>query len=55
MKLYKDILRVWRVTRKPNKKEYTSTLKIVVIGFLLIGILGFAIQMMWEFGLKNLF
>lgn len=55
MKLYKDILRVWRVTKKPNKQEYGATLKIVAIGFLLVGLLGFTIQMMWEFGLKNLF
>ncbi len=34
-----------RLTRKPTKEEFGSIVKITGIGILLIGALGFAIQM----------
>ncbi len=50
-----DIIRVWRVTKKPSLEEYKSVLKIVAIGVVIIGTIGFAIQMLWEFFLRRFF
>jgi len=46
-KTLKNIQRVWKVTKKPSKKEYKTTVKIVAIGFLLIGLIGFVMEMIW--------
>ncbi|MFH1500660.1 MAG: protein translocase SEC61 complex subunit gamma [archaeon] len=35
--------RVWHVLRKPDKKEFTTILKVSAIGILAIGLLGFFI------------
>ena len=50
-----DMKRVWKVTRKPAKKDYLLTLKVVAIGFLIIGIIGFIIELLWQFLLKGCF
>ncbi len=50
-----DMKRVWKVTRKPTKKDYFLTLKIVAIGFLVIGLIGFIIELLWQFLLKGCF
>jgi len=50
-----DISRVWKVTRKPTKKEYFLTFKVVLIGFLIIGFIGFVVEILWQLLLKNLF
>lgn len=50
-----DMLRVWKVTKKPSRKDYFLTLKIVVIGFLLIGFVGFIMELAWQLLLKRLF
>ena len=50
-----DMQRVWKVTKKPTKKEYFLTVKIVLIGFLIIGLIGFTMEMLWQFLLKRLF
>ena len=47
--------RVWKVTKKPTKKEYFQVLKIVVIGFLFVGIVGFIMEVLWQLLLKRLF
>lgn len=47
--------RVWKVTRKPSKKDYFLTMKVVVIGFLIIGFIGFAWEIVWQLLLKKLF
>ena len=50
-----DMKRVWKVTRKPSKKDYFLTLKIVLVGFLVIGVIGFIMELLWQFALKHLF
>jgi protein transport protein SEC61 subunit gamma-like protein len=50
-----DMRRVWKVTKKPSKKEYMTTMKIVLIGFLLIGFIGFIFELLWQLLLKHLF
>lgn len=44
--------RVWQVTKKPNKEELKVILKVTGIGILLIGLIGFIINMAWQLGLK---
>ena len=46
--------RVWKVTKKPTKSEYFLTVKIVLIGFLIVGLIGFTIEMLWQFVFQNL-
>jgi len=50
-----DLKRVWKVTKKPSKKEYFLTVKIVLIGFVIIGLIGFVIEFLWQVLLKRLF
>lgn len=47
--------RVWKVTKKPSKKDYFMTLKVVLIGFLIIGLIGFLMEILWQTLLKYLF
>ncbi|MFW5704230.1 MAG: protein translocase SEC61 complex subunit gamma [Nanoarchaeota archaeon] len=47
-KTISDMKRVWKVTKKPSKKEYFQTLKIVAIGFLIIGFFGFLLWLLLE-------
>lgn len=47
--------RVWKVTRKPSKKDYFMTTKVVAIGFLIIGLIGFVMELLWQFLLKGFF
>lgn len=54
-KVISDMARVWKVTRKPSKKDYFLTMKVVVIGFLIIGFIGFAWEIVWQLLLKKLF
>lgn len=54
-KFFSDMQRVWKVTKKPSKKDYFTTLKIVLIGFLLIGFVGFIMELLWQLLLKKLF
>ncbi|MFH1307903.1 MAG: protein translocase SEC61 complex subunit gamma [archaeon] len=35
--------RVWHILKKPDKKEFSTILKVSAIGILAIGILGFII------------
>jgi len=44
--------RVWQVTKKPTKEELKVIVKITVIGILVIGALGFVINMLWQLTLK---
>ncbi len=41
---YHKYLRVWRLLRKPTVEEFKVTLKVSVIGLLVIGALGFVIS-----------
>lgn len=54
-KFLSDLSRVWKVTKKPSKKDYFLTLKVVLIGFLIIGFIGFVMELLWQFLLKRLF
>ncbi|MCA9487165.1 protein translocase SEC61 complex subunit gamma [Candidatus Woesearchaeota archaeon] len=54
-KFISDIRRVWKVTKKPSKKDYFLTLKIVLIGFLIIGFIGFTIEFIWILLLRRFF
>ena len=40
-----ECVRVLRVTKKPDKVEFTTIVKISGLGILIIGLLGFIIQM----------
>ncbi len=39
----KESIRVIRITKKPNKEEYKSILKVTGLGILIIGAMGFVI------------
>ena len=36
--------RVYRITRKPNKQEFKTIVKITAIGIVVIGVIGFIIN-----------
>lgn len=40
--------RVFRVTKKPSKEEFKIIVKVSGIGILIIGLIGFIIQMIWQ-------
>lgn len=42
-KFFKETLRVIRITRKPNKQEYLTTVKVTGLGAAIIGAIGFVI------------
>ncbi len=54
-KAISDMKRVWKVTKKPSKKDYFLTVKVVLIGFLIIGVIGFIIEFFNIMVIKNLF
>ena len=39
--------RVFRITKKPNKDEFKTIVKVSALGILMIGLLGFLIDMIW--------
>ena len=55
MKSFNDMIRVWKATKKPTKNEYLTTLKIVAVGFLIIGIFGGIFQILFDLLLKGFF
>ncbi len=40
--------RVWKVTKKPNRPEFISIIKVTGLGILIIGFIGFLIAMLWQ-------
>ena len=50
-----NIGRVWRVTRKPTSKEYWLVAKIVIVGFLIVGIIGLIMEFVWQIIFKQFF
>jgi protein transport protein SEC61 subunit gamma-like protein len=40
--------RVWQVTKKPNKEELTTIVKVTGIGILIIGAIGAFINILWS-------
>ena len=45
---YNESMRVLRITKKPDKFEYTTIVKISGLGIAAIGLLGFIITLMKE-------
>ena len=54
-KSFADMKRVWKVTRKPTKKEYFQTLKIVLIGFLIIGLIALTMEFLNQLVISKIF
>lgn len=44
-----ECARVLKVTKKPSKQEYKAIVKVSGLGILLIGLLGFVIQLVSTF------
>ena len=40
--------RVWQVTKKPTKEELKVIVKVTGIGILVIGFIGFVINILWQ-------
>lgn len=40
--------RVWQVTKKPTREELKIIVKVTGIGILVIGLIGFIINMIWQ-------
>jgi protein transport protein SEC61 subunit gamma and related proteins len=41
----KETMRVMRVTKRPNRQEYSSIVKVTGLGIAIIGVMGFLIFM----------
>lgn len=41
--------RVWRLLKKPNKKEYMLIVKVSAIGLAIVGVIGFLIAVVMGF------
>ncbi len=41
---YKESVRVFRITKKPEREEYKAIMKVAGLGILLIGLIGFIIH-----------
>jgi protein transport protein SEC61 subunit gamma-like protein len=41
--------RVLKVTKKPNKEEFVTIVKVTGVGIILIGLLGFAVTMVQSY------
>ena len=46
-KFFMDSKRIFRVSRKPTKEEYKRMALIIGIGIIVIGIIGFLIQLIF--------
>ena len=44
--------RVWQVTKKPTRDELKAIVKVTGIGILIIGFIGFVINMLWQLFLQ---
>ncbi|MBU1975280.1 MAG: protein translocase SEC61 complex subunit gamma [Nanoarchaeota archaeon] len=44
-----ECLRVLRITKKPNREEFSAVVKVSALGILVIGLLGFVIIMISRF------
>ncbi len=45
---FKECIRVFKVTKKPSMDEFKVIVKVSGIGILIIGIIGFFIQVLWQ-------
>lgn len=46
---YDKAVYVWRASKKPTNKELNENLKIVLIGMLALGLIGFIISVIFNF------
>ncbi len=44
----KEAIRVFKITKKPSKPEFTAIVKVSSIGIAIIGLLGFLISIVWK-------
>lgn len=44
----KECVRVFKITKKPQSFEFKSVLKITGIGILIIGLMGFIVNISWQ-------
>ena len=44
----KELIRVFRITKKPSKSEFSAIVKVSSIGIAIIGLLGFIIAIVVE-------
>ena len=47
-KFFMDSKRIFRVSRKPSKEEYKRMALIIGLGIVIIGIIGFLIQLFFQ-------
>jgi protein transport protein SEC61 subunit gamma and related proteins len=45
---FHECIRVFKVTKKPSMDEFKIIVKVSGIGMLLIGIIGFIVQVVWQ-------
>jgi len=45
----KQCVRVWYLMRKPSKDEFTTVAKVSAIGLILVGVIGFAINIIMNY------
>ena len=45
----KQMIRVWHLMKKPSKKEWTTIAKVSAIGLALVGVIGFAVNLLMTF------
>ncbi len=44
----KELIRVFKITKKPSKQEFSIVVKVSAMGIGIIGIIGFLIYIGWE-------
>ena len=49
----KEYKRVLSISRKPNKDEFIATLKISGLGIMVIGVIGFIIQLIYQYIIRG--
>ena len=56
MQRFKNFLiecrRVWQVTKKPTRDELKIIVKVTGIGILIIGLMGFIVNVVWQLFLQ---
>ena len=45
---FHECIRVFKVTKKPSMEEFKIIVKVSGIGMLIIGLIGFVIQTVWQ-------
>ncbi|MBN1216012.1 MAG: protein translocase SEC61 complex subunit gamma [Candidatus Lokiarchaeota archaeon] len=45
---FMNVKRILKTANKPNRKDYFSVFKIVIIGMVLLGVISFVIQLVLE-------